>query len=56
MDIPRTQPEEHDRVELVNVWDKNGRKHEEEQDVTEDEVRSEEAHFRDLAEEFTAWL
>ena len=56
MNIPGTKPEEHDRVELVNVRNAQRRKHDEEQDVTEHEVGREEAHLCDLTEELTAGL
>ena len=49
MNIPGTQPEEHDRVELVNVWDEKRWQHEEQEEVAKDEVGGEEAHLRDLA-------
>ena len=56
MNIPGTKPEEHDRVELVNVGNAQRRQHDEEQDVTKNEVGGEEAHLCDLTEELTAWL
>jgi hypothetical protein len=36
--IPRTKPEEHDRVESVNVRDQERRKHKEQEQVTQAEV------------------
>lgn len=41
---------------LVNVWNTQGRKHENQDDMAEDEVSSKHAEFSDLAEEFTARL
>lgn len=43
-------------MELVNVRNEEGWQHEEQDEVAEDEVSSEEAHFGDLAQEFTSWL
>jgi hypothetical protein len=40
----------------IGVWDQQERKHEEKQDVAEDEVGSEHAQLSDLAEEFTTRL
>jgi hypothetical protein len=54
--VPWSQPEEHDRVELVNVWHQQRRQEQEENDVTQPEVGREETHLGDLAEEFTAGL
>ena len=54
--IPWAQPEEHHRVEFVGVRDQQDRKHEEEQNVTEDKVGGEHAKLSDLAEEFTTRL
>lgn len=56
VDIPRTQPEEHDRVELVDVGDEQSRQHDEQDDVAKNEVGREEAHLSDLTEELTAGL
>lgn len=54
--IPRTQPEQHDRVELINIGDEQDRKHDEEKNMAKDEIRSKHAQFRDLAEELTTRL
>ena len=54
--VPWAKPEEHDRVELVDVWDGEDWKHEEEQEVPQDEICRKHAEFRDLAEILSAWL
>jgi len=54
--VPRSQPEQGDRVELVGVGDQQQREHEEEKDVSKDEVGSEHAQFTDLAKELTTRL
>lgn len=54
--IPRTKPEEHDRVELVNVRNQERRKHEEQKQVTQAEVGREVSQLGDFAEEFTSRL
>ena len=55
-DIPWSKPEEHHRVELVDVGYAYSGQHNEQEEVPEDEVTGEHAQFRDLAEELTAWL
>ena len=54
--IPGTQPEEHDRVDLVDHWDEKDRQHHEEDDVAKYKVTGEVAKLGDLAEELTARL
>ena len=54
--VPWTKPEEHDRVELVNIGNEKHWQHEEEQNVSEDKVGSEIAKLSDLAKVLTAGL
>jgi len=51
-----SKPEEHDRVELVDVWNAQCRKHDEQNEVSENEVGSEQAELSDLANELTTRL
>lgn len=43
-------------MELVDVWDQERWQQEEQENVAKDEVRGEETHLRDLAQEFTSGL
>ena len=54
--VPWSKPEEHDRVELVDVWDGDDWKHEEEQEVSQDEICREHAQFGDFAKIFSTRL
>lgn len=54
--IPRSQPEQHDRMELVDVRHAESGQHDEHEHMSKDEISSEEAEFRDLAQEFTPRL
>lgn len=56
MDVPWAEPEKHDRVELVDVGDQNDREHDEEKEVTEEEIRGEHAQLSNLAKELTSRL
>src|SRR5690242_1419008 len=54
--VPGSQPEQRNGVELVGIGDHQDWEHKEKQDVSQDEIGSEEPKFGDLAEEFTARL
>ena len=54
--IPWSKPEEHYRVEFVDVWDAERRQHDEHDEVAQQEVRSEETKLGDLAEELSSGL
>lgn len=56
MNLPWTKPEENDRVELVDIRNTEGRKHEEKKYMSQDEVASEITELGNLAEELTAGL
>ena len=56
INIPRSQPEEHHRMELVDERDAERWEHEEHQEMSKNEVGSKEAKLGDLAEKFSAWL
>lgn len=54
--LPRAEPEENDRMELVNVWDAEGRKHQEENYMAQNKVGSKVAKFSNLTEELATRL
>lgn len=51
-----SKPEKHHGVELVDEGNADGRQHDKEKDVTEDEVSGEQAKLGNLAEIFSARL
>ena len=56
INIPWAQPEEDYGMSFVNIRNAKGGKHEEQKNVAENEVCSEQAKFRDLAEKFATGL
>ena len=56
IDIPWTKPEEHHRMKLVNLRNGDDRKHDEENEVTKNEVASKHSKLSNLAKKFTTRL
>ena len=54
--LPWSKPEQHNRVEFVNVrYSENG-KHNEEEEMSQDEIRCKETKFGDFAQVFSTRL
>jgi len=56
INLPWAQPEEDYGMSFVNIRNAKGGKHEEQKNMAENEVCSEQAKFRDLAEKFATGL
>lgn len=54
--LPWSEPEENNRVELIHVRNAQGRQHDKQNEVTQDKVRREITQFGNLAKELTARL
>ena len=55
-DIPWAEPEKNDRVKHINLGDDDDGEHQEQNDVTKNEVGAEHAELRNLAEPLTSRL